>query len=109
MKTKTTERERVILSGLFALLNLGVQTPKDIERKLGTAFVMKKLTVDSATHLFCAEYCENDEMFEMFCGEADHWYKRTFSKAKMTREEITRIWKETAIVFKMSDETAVVS
>ena len=96
MSTPTTERERVILSGLFALLNCGHTAPKDLDSLAARMHRAKVLTVDGAAYQFCAEYCENDEMLDMYLTEARHWYKGTFSKKKYSREEITRIWPQHA-------------
>ena len=99
MSTPTTERERVILSGLFALTNCGCAAPDNLKSLVEHLHRAKLLTVDGAAYQFCAEYAETDEMMEMFCGEAQHWYKNTFSKKKYSREEITRIWPHVASVF----------
>jgi len=96
MSTPTTERERVILSGLFALLNCGHTAPDDLESIVAYLHRAKTLTVDGAAYQFCAHYAENDEMMEMYSQEAQHWYKSTFSKKKYSREEITRIWPQHA-------------
>src|SRR4029077_220462 len=103
--TPTTEREQMILSGLFARTNMGQPMPKDIDWMLDRLYSCKHMSVEEATNTFCGEFMESEEIENGFYEEAHGWYKHTFKKKKYTREEIVRVWPEKAVVFRDMEKT----
>lgn len=95
-RTPTTQEERMVLSGMFALSNMGQPMPKDTKQIIKDLLGSKFLTVESAMSTFCQRYMETDEHYQMFFKEAKWWYKDTFCKPKYTREEIARVWPDMA-------------
>jgi len=96
--TPTTEREQFILSGMFALTNMGQPLPKNAREIIKRLHDTPTLTISNCTMAFCQDYMENDDHQDMFEQEAKHWYKKTFKLKKYTREEIQRAWQHNAIV-----------
>lgn len=104
--TPTTQREQFILSGLFALTNMGQPVPKNVAEIFQRLHNTTTLTISNCMMAFCQDYMENDDHQDMFQKEAEWWYKDTFSKKQYTREKIISTWKqhdEIVLLFNMTD------
>lgn len=92
--TKLTEKEIIVLAGVFARANMGQALPErdHVGRVLGDGY---RLSLSGSVLTFCEDYIESDEIYDMFMEEAKMWVK-ILKKEYKTRERLAEVHKDIA-------------
>lgn len=98
MATKLTERERLVLAAYFARSNMGMDRAKRDE--VARLMEANSITLFTAVADLCQQFCESEDHYKIFCGEAKSWLN-TFSirRGYGTRETVMATWPHTKEAF----------
>jgi len=95
---KLTKPRLFILSGIFAVTNMGMAMPSKAE--LDRAIKHPPTSVNNSVMMFAQQYMETDEHADMFCEEAKGWFK---DLSKLDEEKIATTWRDVAPILKAMD------
>jgi hypothetical protein len=87
------DRERLILSALFARSNMGCGLPENFDPE--PMLKSKSYRLDDAVTETCRDLLESDEMLTMFLDEAMAWQSQLRG---MSRVYVTKTWPHIAAV-----------